>query len=257
MAPTKLVVKARLKLEQVKKKVASVHVACAHTGVKLQVDGRDLWPTPYDGRVYLMPGIHKISATKAAHRTFTWQAGLRAGQHVAVQVKLVPEPKPTQGPTKAVAPKPPPAAMPDEPLPWPAREVPKRATPAAPTSDEGGGKPRRGRLWTYVAAGCAVAALGVGIGLGASVLSEADAHNSMDPSVEQPEDADVVRQRLGDRALGASILFGTAGVLAATSVVLFFLEGRAARKDSRKAGAAVRLVPLVGQAQGVSLSTSF
>lgn len=224
------------------------------------MDGRDLGPTPFSGRIYLMPGVHRISAVRTGHRPFAWKAGLRAGQHELVQVKLIAQPKP---PVATVAP--PPAAPLPAPVPahhgtlaWPAKELPRRAVPVAPASDDAGGKPRRGRLWTYVTAGCAVAALGVGIGLGASVLSEADAHNSLDPATGQPEDVDLVRERLDGRALGANIMFGAAGVLAATSVVLFFVEGRSARRGkSKPASAGVRLLPLVGQAQGVTLSTDF
>ncbi len=246
-APAKVVKATRARLAEIRKKVASVQIVCAVDGATLQVDGRDMGRTPRAGRVYLMPGIHRVSATRDGYRPFNWQAGLQAGQHVEVKIQLVarakpPAPAPPAKPSPAPAPAPGPAVK-DAPRPAP-----------APAADGGTDRPR-GRLWTWVAAGCAVAALVVGIGLGASAYSEAADHNDLNPATEPYEPAAEVTDRLQGRALGANILFGAAGVFAATAVVLFFVEGRAARKGTRSAG--VRLVPLLGQAQGLGLSASF
>jgi len=107
--------------------------------------------------------------------------------------------------------------------------------------------PRR-RLWTWVAAGGAAAALGVAIGLGAS----ADANNSEYwADGTRPERGAELEDPIRSKALGANVMFGVAGALAVTSVLLFFLEGRSSRPDGQ-----AWVAPL-GQAPGAMVSVPF
>ena len=127
--------------------------------------------------------------------------------------------------------------------------------------DKGSG----GRIWTWIAAGSAVALAGVGMGLwfaGDSDYSEWQ---------ELQVDAATARanhQRLGEledsikaKELGAYICFGVAGAVAVTSVVLFFVEGRPGRSERRASGlrlfGGLELAPVLGRQSGLSLSGRF
>ena len=134
-------------------------------------------------------------------------------------------------------------------------------------------KPRRGgdrrkksggRLWTWIAAGTAVAVAGVGLGLWFAGESDYSEWQDLQPDVLTAAAND---ERLGEledsiraKELGAYISFGVAGALAATSVVLFFMEGRGARKERRASllnFGGVELRPVMGRTSGLMLEGSF
>jgi tetratricopeptide (TPR) repeat protein len=86
-------------------------------------------------------------------------------------------------------------------------------------------KPRRkGRLWTWIAAGAAgaLAISALAVGLNAQSKFD-DLNNTCKPACPDSE-VDSVHSR----AVAADVMWGLAGAAAVTSVVLFFLEGRAA-----------------------------
>jgi hypothetical protein len=86
-------------------------------------------------------------------------------------------------------------------------------------------KPRRkGRLWTWIAAGTAgaLALSALVVGLNAQSKFD-DLNNSCKPRCADSEVSSV-----RTRAIVADVLWGTAAAAAVTSVVLFFVEGRAA-----------------------------
>ncbi len=116
---------------------------------------------------------------------------------------------------------------------------------------------QRSRIWTWVAAGSALAALGVAIGLGASASAE---YSELEDLVASGQRDEVRRQELesaiDSRALGANVLFGVAGGLALTSVVLYFVEGRAAARPRATAGR-YRVQPVVGRTTGLVLQLQF
>lgn len=113
----------------------------------------------------------------------------------------------------------------------------------------------RPRLWTWVAAGGAVASMIVGIGLGASASSDHDEYMATSSRAHGEELADSVESK----ALGANVAFGVAGALVVTSAVLLFFEGRSAGGKERAGGQQMgtRIMPLVGTTSGVVLTTSF
>ncbi|MCA9670144.1 MAG: hypothetical protein KC503_31335 [Myxococcales bacterium] len=123
----------------------------------------------------------------------------------------------------------------------------RRLTPA-PGSDKRNAERRGKRLWTWIAGGSALAAFGVALGLGLSAKSDRDAACELvDPSggndcqvldasalsSETRARYDELRDRLAAKRTATNVLLVAGGVLAVTSVVLFFLEGRAAKKKSR------------------------
>jgi PEGA domain len=111
------------------------------------------------------------------------------------------------------------------------------------------------RLWTWVAAGTALAALGAGIGVGVSAnadyeeyeLSCNEAHNYCSELGDRVDTKDRV----------ANAMFGVAGAAAAAAVVLYFVEGRASTQGHEKrASGASRVRALVGPTGG-TLRVSF
>lgn len=88
---------------------------------------------------------------------------------------------------------------------------------------------KKGRLWTYVAGGVAVASVGAAIGLGVAANGEMEKFTKPpggaphDPATVQAE-FDAARASSTGLATGANVAYGVAGVAAVTAVVLFFLE---------------------------------
>lgn len=80
---------------------------------------------------------------------------------------------------------------------------------------------KKGRLWTYVAGGVAVASLGVGIGLGVGANGAAtELHAKEHPQME----VQTLANTATGMATGANVAYATAGVAAVAAVVLFFIE---------------------------------
>lgn len=109
------------------------------------------------------------------------------------------------------------------------------------------------RLWTWLAAGGAV--VGLGIGLALQVSSNAD-YGDWERGCRDRSDpvCDSLQGNIKDKDLAAGVLFGVGAALATTAVVLYFLEGRAARSE-RAAKQKVRKVvlPLLGPGYGGAL----
>ena len=136
------------------------------------------------------------------------------------------------------------------------------AKPKRPVSrDRGSG----GRVWTWIAAGGAVALAGVGLGLWFSGDSDFDRWQELqvDASTARANEERLVEleDSIKAKELGSYICFGVAGAVAVTSVVLFFLEGRTARSERRASSlrlwGAVALTPVLGRTSGLSLTTRF
>ena len=137
---------------------------------------------------------------------------------------------------------------------------------AAPAADKGGTAPtpghdgmsRRKRLWTWVVAGTAVAALGVAIGLGASASADYSEFEDLLASGQRDETRrEELESSIQSKSMGANVMFGVAGGLAVTSVVLFFLEGRAPtrRRATRSTGPRVQV--MIGPVTGLGLRLPF
>ena len=90
------------------------------------------------------------------------------------------------------------------------------AKKAAPTKSGG-------RLFTWVAAGGAVVAGGVGAGLG---VMAGGANSSLHGAQHTRAEADALVGTASSMSLGANVAYGVAGAAAVTAVVMFFVEGR-------------------------------
>ena len=168
-------------------------------GAAVEVDGKARGLTPLD-ELNLAPGKHQVRLQLKKHREATRQVAVEAGKAAALKVKLEP----------LAAPLPKPVLRPIKP----------------PVK-------KRGRLWTWVAAGSAVALAGLGMGFGLWAQSGYDEYTEV--ATSGPRDRyDTLRDSVPMRATVSTISFATAGALAITAVVLFFVEPRGeAQKPAR------------------------
>ncbi|MCA9673315.1 MAG: PEGA domain-containing protein [Myxococcales bacterium] len=118
------------------------------------------------------------------------------------------------------------------------------------------------RIFTWVAAGAAVIALGVGTGF--AIASNGD-YAAYQDNCSESRAGDVrcvdLMRRIDNRDLAANVLIGVGAGLAAAGVALWFIEGAMLRKERRRglsnSTARTRFTPLVGQVNGGSLRVSF
>ena len=166
-------------------------------GAAVEVDGKARGKTPLDA-LNLKPGKHAVRLSLKGHKEATRQVELEAGKVAKVQLEL--------------------AKLPNL-LPSPVLR------PIAPSTK------KRGRLWTYVAAGSAVALAGVGMGFGLWAKSGWDEYQEV--ASTDRERYDLLRDSVPMRATVSSVTFATAGALAITAVVLFFVEPRGEAQPTR------------------------
>ncbi len=192
---------------------------------KIEIDGKDLGVQP--ASTELSPGPHKLVAKADGYtpveRTFT-MSSVRSQE---VTINLAPV-----GSTPAVAD----APRKDDGLKQPAGSTleptgtttgtttgtPEAIVAKKPPPQQGGK-----RIFTWVAAGGAVVAGGVGAGLG--VVAGGASSQLRDPATAatrtRPQ-ADALVAQANSMSLGANIAYGVAGAAAVTAVILFFVEGR-------------------------------
>jgi hypothetical protein len=109
----------------------------------------------------------------------------------------------------------------------------------------------RGRIWTWIVAGTAVAFAGVALGVWRWGESEYAEYLKTEDRARFHE----LEESIPGRYRTAQALIGVAGGLAGTAIVLFFLEGRWIH--AREHAASLRLDPMIGQASGAMLSGEF
>jgi hypothetical protein len=80
------------------------------------------------------------------------------------------------------------------------------------------------RVYTWVAAGAAVAALATGVYFGAAANSEND--KIADGTIRTAAEIAALESRRDQRSRTSKVLYGVGGAAAAAGVTLFFVEGR-------------------------------
>jgi tetratricopeptide (TPR) repeat protein len=183
----------------------------------IEVDGKVLGNSP--ASIELTAGNHKLVVKAEGFETTERAFVMQVQRATEMTINLRP------AGAKPDAPPPPPPLV-DAPK----KDEPKSAT-LTPKDDVAGtsggavtGKAepaKKGRLWTWVAGGVAVASAGAGVGLGV-VAQNTAAQVPSAPIGMAPQQA----QSAQSLALGANIAYGVAGAAAITAVVLFFVEGR-------------------------------
>ena len=225
--------RAQQQLEALRAKLGRLTVECRIKDAAVKVNGREVGKTPLPFPVYVEPGEVSVEVQNPAHHV-TEDHTLAAGEHKKIVIELAPKPAAQSPAPTAPAPAdlpPPTAALPPPgAAPPPAPEHP--ATTARPT--EPARRAERdagwilGRRWTWIAVAGAVVAGGVGMGLGISASSEYGEYKDPATSVSRyPELEDSIETK----STAANAMFGVAGGLALTAVVLYFVEGHLASRN--------------------------
>lgn len=186
------------------------------------IDGQSRGRTPLG--IVLPHGTHQVSLVKTGYRTVTREAVLTTGRSLELSLAL--QKGPSSAPVNVPLP-PPPVVGGGPAAPSTAAGIAapgsKITAPALTLSPEPPRPPaRKGRLWTWVAAGVAVAAAGAGAYYGASAKSASDklvSGNYVQPQIQQ------LRDDARSKSRTANVLYGVAGAAGAGGVALFFLEG--------------------------------
>lgn len=220
---------ANLERKLKEKGLQQVLVFAEPATARIEIDGKDIGVQP--ASTELKPGEHKLVAKADGHetleRTFTMSA-VRS-QEVTVTLKAgtpgippsdapknddLKQPTANNGTGSAVTPNGSGTTTTTSANP----EVTKRPPPPVA---------KKGRLFTWIAAGGAVVAGGVGAGLGV-VAGGADSklHDKTAASTRTRAEADQLVATAGSMSLGANVCYGVAGAAAVTAVILFFVEGK-------------------------------
>lgn len=175
---------------------------------KIVVDGKDLGPSP--ASVELSAGTHALVVT--AEGMDKVERNITTTLTRATEMTITLQAAGSTPPLASDAPKKDPDTKVGDPGPPP----PPPPVVTAPTE-------KKGRLFTYVAGGVAVAALGAGIGMG--VAAEGNAKTLREATTPLPPgQADALANSANGLATGANVAYATAGAALVTAVILFFVE---------------------------------
>ncbi len=190
--------------------VQQVRVFAEPSDAKIEVDGKDLGRSPASAE--LKPGVHKLIVSSKGLQTSARDFELPAHKSIELTVTLQP-PDAAQpvvakdAPLKTVEP------TVGEPI--AATQVALATSKSAPA--------RKGRVFTWVAGGVAVAGLGAGIGLG---VTAGGASSTLRGSIHERPEATQLVNTATTFGMGANVSYAVAAAAGVTAVVLFFLEGR-------------------------------
>ena len=196
------------------------------SGVEVLMDGKRLGTTPLE-RMDVSAGGHELILRKGGFQQQRRQVAVPADQELEVTVTL-------ELVSRAVV-KPPVVKQPEP--------VPASRPPLV-----------RRLLWTWVAAGGAVAAGAASLGLGLSMQADIDEFNGLSPG--DTARLDELEQNIPNKATASNVMLGVAGALVVTAAVLFYVEGWVLDGTDKRAGGAT-LAPVVGPASGVVLTVPF
>ncbi len=161
--------------------------------------------------VELPAGAHRLVVTAPGFSRYERDVviALKELGDVSVELVAVQEEPPTPPLVDAAQPPPELVPKPKEPV----------AEPLAPTPEE---KPKKGRVFTWVALGVGVAAAGTGLGFG---LGANGASQELTSRPHPRPEADNLVQQTKTYSTTANVSWVVAGGAALTAVVLFFVEG--------------------------------
>ena len=224
--------KAVAGLVRLRKKIALVKLEVKQGGVEISIDGKSLGRTPLSEiDLPVDAGKHVFVARKEGHVSVRREVVVVGGDSTTVALALGAAIKkdPVVGhsapPTSARV-----RSRPQAPTRPPSRLQPGAgdAAPASRGRIKHGSSPRR--IWTWVSAGTAVALAIAGAALYGSAYGDLEEY-------QETRDQDRFKElerTISGRATGSHVMFGLAGALAATSVVLFFFEGRVTAAQPRE-----------------------
>lgn len=208
-------------------------------GAALRIDGKPRGRTPY--HVALAPGVYRLSLALSGYEPEEQEvevsmAGTRLVDVVlrsrAVAAPAAPTPTPAASTATATA-TPTPAAA-STATPAPAQPPAPHSAPSDLTARPAGPPewvtsssapvppPSKRRVYTWVAAGVAVAAGAAAVAYGVAASRQADKLRDGFPHA----DAAALASGARSKATTANVLYGVSGVAAAAGVTLFFVEGK-------------------------------
>jgi tetratricopeptide (TPR) repeat protein len=173
-------------------------------GVEVRIDEKVLGKTPWAGELAL--GKHSVRLSANGYEAATRGVELAADRSLELDLTLL-----AASPPIATLPPPPPPVA-------PAEAVGPKPTPAPPvdTRTELTPKPR---VWTWVVAGVAGAALISAVGCGAGAKSSS---NSLLGSQHPRQQSQDLHDKAKAEQTAANVLYGIGGAAGIASVVLFF-----------------------------------
>lgn len=180
-------------------------------GAELRLDGRPRGKTPF--HTVLPPGTYALALALDGYEPVAEDVTLALGAARVIDLVL------RSAPARSAAPPPAATGQPDlKPQPPP----PGAAVPVAPAAGATTGEREKPRVYTWIAAGAAAAALAAGGYFGYSARQDEDALASM----PQPNGADARKyaESAQSNARKANAMYAVAGVAAAAGVTLFFVE---------------------------------
>jgi tetratricopeptide (TPR) repeat protein len=192
---------AQSALSQLSRRVGRLRVEASPEAATITVDGNNVETAP--GRpIYVEPGTHALAASAPGHLVRTVNLEIGRGEEKSFQLSL------DQVPT----------AAPLMPLPI-ATPTPPPPPKAPPERHE-----ERSHVWTWVAAGTAVALLAGGLVFGEMASSSYDDYKM----TRSPTRYDQLRDDVDSQSTIANTLLISAGAAAVAAGVLYFVEGRPA-----------------------------
>jgi|GEM_PF-2652402 hypothetical protein len=237
----------------------------------VQVDGRQLGTTPLS--IWLPLGKHQISVLDAKGAGQVFPIDVKANKAERVSAKFAVEPPPTVIPPKeqtpASIPVPVPAKLSSAPVASPPKLSSENATSVIPPSGANSSEKVTKRLWTWVTLGLAVAVGATAIGLKVSADNRHNTWETLNGGMPDLTGADLAQweemnaniqgiQSTNDAMLRSSLaLTVTAGALAITSVVLFFIEGRPSPAKETASKPSISIAPQLGEAKGFAVTGRF
>lgn len=174
---------------------------------EIEVDGRPLGPAP--ASIELPAGEHQVTARLPGYAVATRRISVNTATMVDLSIAL----------EAALAPPPPPPAVtdvPKEPVLTPAATVVVAPAVVEPA-------PKK-RVFTWVAGGVGVAALGAAVGMG--VAASGTSQQLRDGTVRPQAEAQALHDSASGLNTGANVAYGVAGAALVTAALLFFVEGR-------------------------------
>jgi len=241
-APGDMIDEAKKSMAELQSKLGKLRIQCSKAGAEVSVDGKPVGVSPITQPIWASQGNHQVTARHPDTIPAVEDVEVNPGWVHTVVMTLQPV---VEAPPVVVVPKP------EEKSPQAAAaEVERRKKPKVKKAVKEG--PSGGRLWTWVAAGSAVAFGGAALGLGLATQSKFDSLNNSCGSgsvaagqpypgcTEGQVDAVLLRRNL------TNISLGLAAAAAATAGVLFFVEGPS-----------VSVSPMVGEATGVVASMPY
>lgn len=175
---------------------------------RVSVDGKDIGTSPASATI--TPGSHKVTIAAPGFDSYERAFAMSATRSMELTVSL--------RASAVVAVKQPDAVKPPD-----AREPDLTPPPAPALIDTATPAPRK-RLFTWVAAGTAGVAAGLGIAFTA-VMKNNESQLKMLDAMRTRDQATSLYNGAYSMGTAATVSFITAGVAAAAAVVLFFLEG--------------------------------